>query len=112
MDTCRELPCETYCARLRVRQRVHLRHVATTAVMLRDDITHIRVCEMSIKIQPPKKTRRCLEATVNESFDGLEVFLVVREYRCAPAARERCTRNLALPKAPIEPPSCAKTQPF
>ena len=58
---------------------------------------------MSIKIQPPKKPRRCLEATHNESFDGLEVFLVVREYRCAPAACERRTGNLALPKALIEP---------
>ena len=62
---CRCLPCETLFARLMVGPLVHLRHLATGAAMLREDIPHIRVCEMSIKIQPAKKSRRCLEATVN-----------------------------------------------
>ena len=69
---CRGLPTETPFARLLVGLLVHLRHLATAVAMLREDIAHIPVCEMSIKIQPPKKFRRCLEALVNEPFDGLE----------------------------------------
>ena len=70
--------------------------------MLRENITHIRVREMAIKIQPTKKTRRCLEATVNECLDGLEVSPVVREDRRAPAASERRTGNFAMSKTLIK----------
>ena len=63
---------------------------------------------MPLKIQPPKKTRCRLDGTTGKCLNGIEVSLIVREHRLSHVARDRGTRNLALPKTLVDPTLTSK----
>lgn len=80
--------------------------------MLLDDLLDFPIRQTATKVQPTQETRCCLETTVNEFPYGLEVPLVVSQYRLTQVASDCRRRHLAIPKTLVESLPAGNTNKF
>lgn len=92
-----QLSHELLLARLVMGLLEDLSHVTARCLMLLNHPVDVRIVDVIFDVEPPKELRRFLKATFDQTLDGPEVPLVVRENRgVAQASRQGDTGQLTL----------------